>query len=308
MQRLNLKIETFLAIKRVLESHSSAFEGKPNAIAIRDSFFQRTATLSQLTAALVRPVKSLYTTRRDQRLALQQRLLLITDLGIMLAKNAQNNGMLTTFLHYKKRLRSISVSAMLQVATDELQLLEQHKSLAVSLGLPATEIEDLQQLIADLRALYEQTQNQLDQRRNQRLQALTLVSECNNMITLELDRFVSFHAAEWPVLAQNYNYLRRRRRRKSAATPSEASDIIGTVSDAATGLPVAGATVKLIEEGWTVTTDGDGDFLFDELPAGHLTISCTAPGYEVPDLASVDIGLNDHVVWNFKLVKLPSAG
>ena len=53
-----------------------------------------------------------------------------------------------------------------------------------------------------------------------------------------------------------------------------------------------------------MTTDADGDFLFDELPAGHLTISCNAPGYEVPELASVDIGLNDHVVWNFQLTKL----
>ena len=217
MNRLTVKNETFLAIKRVLESHSDAFEGKPNAIAFRDRFFERTATLSQLAAAMVRPVTSLYTTRREHRLTLHQRLLLITDFGIMLAKNAQNNAMLSTFLHYKRRLRSISVTAMLQIATDELQLLNQHKSLAISLGLPATEIEELQQLIADLRALYEQTQNQLDQRRNQRLQASALINECQTILRFELDKFVSFYAAEWPVLAQNYSHLRRRRRRSQTA-------------------------------------------------------------------------------------------
>jgi hypothetical protein len=306
MNRLTEKTESFLAIKRVLESHNNAFEGKPNAIAFRDSFFERTATLSQLSAAMVRPVKSLYTTRRDQRLALQQRLLLITDFGIMLAKNAQNNGMLTIFLHYKKRLRSISVAAMLQVATDELQLLDQHRSLAEALGLPATEIQDLQQLITDLRALYELTQNQLDQRRNQRLRALALINECQDILKFELDKFVSFHAGEWPVLSQNYSHLRRRRRRHQSNKLSETSDIIGTVSDAGTGLPVAGATVKLIEQGWSITTDADGDFLFDELPAGHLTLSCHASGYEVPEIAAIVLGMNDHVVWNFQLTKLAS--
>ncbi len=306
MNRLTEKTESFLAIKRVLESHSDAFKGKPNTIAFRDSFFERTATLSQLSAAMVRPVTSLYTTRRDQRLALQQRLLLITVFEIMLAKNAQNNGMLTTFLHYKKRLRSISVAAMLQVATDELQLLDQHKSLAEALGLPATEIQDLQQLIIDLRALYELTQNQLNQRRNQRLQALVLINECQDILKFELDKFVSFHAAEWPVLAQNYSHLRRRRRRTQSGSIPETSDITGTVSDATTGLPVAAALVKIIEQGWSVTTDADGDFLFDELPAGHITLSCHAPGYEVPEIASFELGLNDHVVWNFLLRKLGS--
>ncbi len=306
MKKITLKIESFAAIKRVLESHSTAFEGKPSAIAFRDGFFERTATLGQLSSAMVRPVNSLYAARREQRLALQERLLLITDFGIMLAKNVQNKGMLSTFLYYKKRLRSISVGAMLQVATDELQLLDQHKSIAEGLGLPAAEIQNLQQLITDLRALYELTQNQLDLRRNQRNEVLNLVTECNNILKFELDKFVSFHAAEWPVLAQNYSHLRRRRRRQQSNKLSETSDIIGTVSDAATGLPVAGAVVKLIEQGWSITTDGDGDFLFDDLPGGHLTLSCHASGYEVPEIAAINLGLNDHVVWNFQLRKLAS--
>ncbi len=109
------------------------------------------------------------------------------------------------------------------------------------------------------------------------------------------------------MLAKNYQRLRRVKRAgsKSGSIP-ETSDITGTVSDATTGLPVAGAQVKIIEQGWSVTTDADGDFLFDELPAGHITLTCHAPGYEVPEIASFELGLNDHVVWNFLLRKLGS--
>lgn len=303
MKKTTSKIESFLAIKRVLVSHSAAFEGKSAAIAFRDSFFERTETLSQLSAAMVRPVNSLYITRREQRMALHQRLLLITDLGIMLAKNAQNTGMLSTFLHYKKRLRSIAVNSMLQVANDELQLLEQNKCLAETLGMPTAEIQELQQLIADLRALYEQTQNQLDLRRNQRLQVTSLVVECNNILRFELDKFVSFHAGEWPVLAQNYSYLRRRRRRSPSNNTTETSDILGTVTNIATGEAIANAIVKIVEKGWEMTTESDGVFLFDGLEAGRYTLSCQAEGYAATEPASVLLGKSDSMVWNFQLMK-----
>lgn len=109
------------------------------------------------------------------------------------------------------------------------------------------------------------------------------------------------------MLAKNYHRLRRVKRAgsKSGSIP-ETSDITGSVSDASTGLPVGGALVKIIEQGWSVTTDADGDFLFDELPAGHITLTCHAPGYEVPEIASFELGLNDHVVWNFLLRRLGS--
>jgi len=301
-------IQKFNAIKRVLENHSSAFDGKPNAIAFRDRFFSKSLELSNRLNNLVRPVSSFYADRKSQRENLQNQLQRMTDFGIMLAKVTQNSAMLNTFTRYKQMIKTTSASMMLQVALDELSLINSQMAAAEALGLDSSFLDGFEEMLAGYQAAYNSAQNQLDVRRAERDAVNTLIKECNDILRFELDQFVRFNAPENQSLAQNYQRLRRVKRSgsNSANNMPEKSDIIGTVSDAATGLPVAGAVVKLIEQGWTITTDGDGDFLFDELPAGHLTLSCLASGYEVPVIAAIDLGLNDHVVWNFQLTKLAS--
>ena len=301
-------IQKFNAIKRVLENHSSAFDGKPNAIAFRDRFFSKSLELSNRLNNLVRPVSSIYADRKSQRENLQNQLQRMTDFGIMLAKGTQNSAMLNTFTRYKQMIKTTSASMMLQVALDELSLINSQMAAAEALGLDSSFLDGFEEMLAGYQAAYNSAQNQLDVRRAERDAVNTLIKECNDILRFELDQFVRFNAPENQSLAQNYQRLRRVKRSgsNSANNMPEKSDIIGTVSDAATGLPVAGAVVKLIEQGWTITTDGDGDFLFDELPAGHLTLSCLASGYEVPVIAAIDLGLNDHVVWNFQLTKLAS--
>ena len=301
-------IQKFNTIKRVLENHSSAFDGKPNAIAFRDRFFSKSLELSNRLNNLVRPVSSFYADRKSQRENLQNQLQRMTDFGIMLAKVTQNSAMLNTFTRYKQMIKTTSASMMLQVALDELSLINSQMAAAEALGLDSSFLDGFEEMLAGYQAAYNSAQNQLDVRRAERDAVNTLIKECNDILRFELDQFVRFNAPENQSLAQNYQRLRRVKRSgsNSANNMPEKSDIIGTVSDAATGLPVAGAVVKLIEQGWTITTDGDGDFLFDELPAGHLTLSCLASGYEVPVIAAIDLGLNDHVVWNFQLRKLAS--
>ena len=301
-------IQKFNAIKRVLENHSSAFDGKPNAIAFRDRFFSKSLELSNRLNNLVRPVSSFYAERKTQRENLQNHLLRMTDFGIMLAKGSQNIAMLNTFTRYRQMIKTTSAGMMIQVALDELSLINSQMAAAEALGLDSSFMDGFDEMLAGYQQAFNTAQNQLDVRRAERDAVNTLIKECNAILRFELDQFVRFNAPENQSLAQNYQRLRRTKRSgsNSGSNIPESSDIIGTVSDAGTGLPVAGATVKLIEQGWTITTDGDGDFLFDELPAGHLTMSCHADGYEVPEIAAIDLGLNDHVVWNFQLRKLAS--
>jgi len=61
--------------------------------------------------------------------------------------------------------------------------------------------------------------------------------------------------------------------------PSGTAVITGKVTDANYESPVAGSTVMLWEGGLTTTTDANGDFTFNNLPAGYYTIIITASGY-----------------------------
>jgi hypothetical protein len=299
-----IKIQNFRTIKNLLELHSSAFEGKPKAIVFRDGFFERTETLHQLINGLVSPVSSIYKARKEGRAQLHQKLQLITDFGIMYAKNTGNSSLFNTFTHYNRRLRSISIGKMLQVANDEMNLLNQYQSDAEALGLPDNIVQDLQLLINEFQTVYDQTQLQLGLRRKNRKLIEKHIVECNEILRYEMDKFVRFNAADWPELADGYQYLRRRKPSVKRKTVVDFSDIIGTVSDSASGQLLAGATVRLIEKAWSITTDANGDFLFDDLKADRYTLSCQASGYALPEPASIILGKNDSIVWNFQLVRL----
>ncbi|MDE5750529.1 MAG: carboxypeptidase-like regulatory domain-containing protein, partial [Duncaniella sp.] len=65
----------------------------------------------------------------------------------------------------------------------------------------------------------------------------------------------------------------------TAALPSLAQKVAGTVVDATTGLPVEGATVILDPQGLTTTTDPSGVFTFDGVAAVPADLSVLAYGY-----------------------------
>jgi hypothetical protein len=69
-------------------------------------------------------------------------------------------------------------------------------------------------------------------------------------------------------------------------------------------LPIEGATIDLIEHGFAMNTLADGQFLLDELEPGSYTVSCHAPGYEVPPQGTFELVANDSVVHNFVLTPI----
>lgn len=58
-----------------------------------------------------------------------------------------------------------------------------------------------------------------------------------------------------------------------------ASVLRGTVTDAITGLPVAGAVIDLTNLGVSVVSDVNGNYEFAGVPAGTYNVNCTASGY-----------------------------
>jgi iron complex outermembrane receptor protein len=55
--------------------------------------------------------------------------------------------------------------------------------------------------------------------------------------------------------------------------------LVGTVTDEATGLPLAGATVEIRGQDRRATTDADGLFELDKLPSGALAVRVEIGGY-----------------------------
>lgn len=63
--------------------------------------------------------------------------------------------------------------------------------------------------------------------------------------------------------------------------PSFGASLIGVVTNAETGTPVAGVLIKIANTGFTEVTDADGEFFFSGLPEKRITIVASVIGYEV---------------------------
>ena len=80
----------------------------------------------------------------------------------------------------------------------------------------------------------------------------------------------------------------------------------GKITDAATGTPLAGATVSVTSiEGLTATSDAEGMYTVPYLPVGTHTLAVETAGY-TGEGATVEIADNAAAVKDFALVRLPN--
>jgi hypothetical protein len=89
-----------------------------------------------------------------------------------------------------------------------------------------------------------------------------------------------------------------------ALAPAGVGTVGGQVTDAATGSPVAGATVSYL--GGTTTTDSGGMYTLTSLPDGNTTVTAARPGY-TPQSATVVITTGNTTTQDFSLAPLPGS-
>ncbi len=308
MKSIINKTQKFVAIRRVLENHDIAFEGKPEALAAREDFVTKSSEITDLLAKVIQPVTSVYVERKENRKGLKQMLHEMIHIGIMLARRKQDNTLLHTFNNFNRQMRSVPGPLMLEISQYVLNKLSDNEAIATDLGLTAADKQAFEDKYQSFEQALLDTQNKLDERRIARLDINQLIKECNAILRLELDRFVRYNQRQYPAMANNYLRLRRAKRKRNSNKLPTDSEIMGHVRNALTNEPIAGATLNLIEHGWAISTNNEGHYLFDELKPGHFTVSCHAAGYQVPEPLMTELETNDSVVFDFMLTPLASPG
>jgi hypothetical protein len=66
---------------------------------------------------------------------------------------------------------------------------------------------------------------------------------------------------------------------------AQRATFVGVVKDSASGLPVAGAWVEVVEQGIAATTDSGGRFELAGITGGHLTVRVRRLGYSAGEVA-----------------------
>lgn len=85
--------------------------------------------------------------------------------------------------------------------------------------------------------------------------------------------------------------------------PPATGSVAGTVTAAAGGAPIAGATVQ-VDSGQSATTAGNGSYSISGVPTGSRTVTASAPGY-MPQSTGVSVNENQTATANFALQAAP---
>jgi hypothetical protein len=302
MKKAIKKSQQYRAISRVLDNYPAAFAGKAGAIAAKNNFVSKSDDLAARISLLITPISSLYHTRVTGRGQVKSVLQNMIDMGIMLANRKQDALLLNTFKEFNIRSRSTSTPMMVEISRHVITALRENEIPAAELGVSTESVDAFETIVDGLEQTINSTLNSLDERRLNHDDINGLIMDCNNVLKLEMDRFVRFNETAFPAMHSTYMRLRRNKRRNGSNNLPAGADISGTVTDSLTGNPITFATINLIEQASVLETDADGYYLFDELTSGSYTVSCHANGYEVPEPVTITLGSNDSITTNFTLI------
>ena len=294
--------QLFKAIKREMDNCEEAFAEKPEVLAAKTLFGSNNDKIGVHLSQLLRPVATVRFPRQDSVSRMRKTFTQMIGIGLILA-TSQNNQPLIEMLHnYYLQRRRCTAYQLYEFATHVLEELTKMQELAADNGLTAVKLAALTLTVKEYGETLENTGFQLSDRRKSWLELKNLIKENRRLLRLQLDPFVRYIEDEYPEFFNNYTFLRKRKPSKaSTEIPEELVEIAGTVTDSITGLPVANATINIVDFGMIATTDADGCYILDELEAGAYVVNCFANNYQVPEAVTFTAEAGESLVVDFSL-------
>ncbi len=302
MKKAILNHQMLKAISRVMTNYPQVFEDKPEAIAMKNLFNQQLDEASAHISKLLRPISTVHRPKQELQKHFITETQKMIGMGTLLATHLGNESLVDLLKYYNRQIRSIAAFKQYELAVHVTEELEPHISLADEFGLSEQKLQAFRELTEEFGDKLENTGIKLEARRSKRFQIDQILKACNLTLRTHIDPFVRFHQKEFPLFYDDYKLIRGfPRKRKRSYTQHDQVEILGTVTDAATGLPVHNATINLLGFEISAETDIDGYYLIDDLPATKFIVSCFKQGYNIPDQLTIEASKGESLLVDFTL-------
>lgn len=278
----------YKAILRVIEKYSALLTGKTEVEPVIELFAVNTNRIGELLARLARPRKILSGPKIDKELKLRRSLFTMAGLGVVMGSRRQDTPQVNLFKEAKKGSWRNTAWAMHKAAEQVYAELAAYPEIAANIGITPEILEAFQLQVQDFSELLDATDAQFKDRKSDRKELMTLFPANSALLKEQIEPVIRFEATANPGLYREYLVARRTGARKKQDTSADLlTEISGMVTDVTSNEPIANATVDIAASELITTTDADGYFLFEELPAGDYTLSCHASGYRLPEKVTV---------------------
>jgi hypothetical protein len=305
MNKVINRYQKYRQIDQLFNEFETLFQTNTADQEVRAAYSARLSEVENRINELLQPMQPYYRVQQEGRAHLREQLRLMAGRGMALARQLNDTQLYGQMHHAFTQARLGGSYTLKALSLSVASWLESHAEALAGLGVSAEMLSAFRSETEAFDADLDQTSMTKSQRKASRTQLKNVLSELHDMLRTHFDSFVLMQQSGSPEFAERYQNLRRRkpqyRNRDIVMHPSE---IFGVVKDSVSGEPLAGATVNLLDHSYVVLTNGEGSFSFDELPAGSYTVSCHAPGYQVPEVVTVEAGNNSLLEVNFELQAL----
>ena len=303
MNTLLMRLNYHKSMLRVIENNSDVLDGKTDLTAALLTYAATTDRLTEITSGLVYPVSFVRRERVTYTQQLREEVRRMSDLGSLIAKKHNDVVLLSKMRQYRTMSYKLSSFRLFESAFDIADVLENFSEDATTVGFTVEEVTAFRNLAQQLSEAMSGIRGQLDDRRSNRLEIRKLFKVCTALLREHFDPFVRFNGKVYPEFAATYTLLRKRggSRRKSKTTDAETGEISVNVFNSATNEPIVNATLTIADFNIVEQTDEDGNFIFEGLAASVYRIGCTAPGFDVPAVQTVNLAAGESIDVDFIL-------
>ena len=307
MKLLYKRFQRFKTIELVLDEHQTIYAEMPDVIALKQEYTNGLIEIGNLISKLSRPYLLIYRDRQVQSAEFRKQMKSMLSMLLHHASKSGNLQLISLVKIYLLDYRSLSIARLYELGVHVKDLAESNLEALSGLGYAQAQHDAYLVHLEALKTSIAQHDFQSNERKSDRRQLMAKFQQMELLMKNRMDTFANLVSEDAPEFYRQYRQKRRKQSVKSTPEGGEISnaDISGTITVQGSGMTVPMATIAIPALDLVETTDEDGDYLFDELPAGSYTITCHVYGYEVPAPVELTIASDESLVVDFTLIPLP---
>jgi len=136
----------------------------------------------------------------------------------------------------------------------------------------------------------------IGKRKTHKANIAELIREIDEILTNQMDKMMSKFRTTHPDFYETYFNLR-----EIIDPTTTHTQLKGTITDAADGKPLGNATITIVEQSKTASSDPTGKYTIKPAPFGKFTVTVTKPGYTTFQKEDVSIKVGESTVLNVSL-------
>lgn len=307
MKQYQKRLQRYKTIEMVLDEYNATYSGMPDVVALKQEFTNGLTEIGSLITKLSRPYLLIYRDRQVLSAGLRQQMKGLLSMLLHFASKIGDQQLISLVKSYLSDYRNLSHARFYELGLHVMDIIESKLEALGGLGYTQNQYDAYLAQLDAFKTSIDLHDFQSNERKSDRRQLITKFQQMEMLMKNRMDTFANLVSEDSPEFFRQYRQKRRKESVRSASANGEVSDadISGTITVKGSGTPVPMATISIPGLDLAETTDEDGDYLFDELPAGKYTVTCHVYGYEVPAPVQLTIASGESLVVDFALTPLP---